>query len=220
MNEKPRKVKGGDYKLNISLNQEQKEAKGIILANKLTILKGFAGSGKTQIAVAVALDQLLKKQVDKIIVSRPLVTTGEELGFLKGDIKDKTLPFLLPIYDNMYNCLEKMQIDSLLEAGIIQISPFAYLRGRTFVNSFVIVDEGQNCTHQQLESVVTRLGLNSRMVITGDMHQCDLKDKKQSGFPFLKNLERIKDVAFVDLKTNHRDSIVEEVLKVYNEFRD
>lgn len=216
-----RKLKGGSVKLNITLNEEQKVAKALILDNKITIIKGFAGSGKTQLACAIAIDLFLKKQVDKIIVTRPLVAADNtDLGALPGGIFDKTLPWLAPIYDNMYNVLDKVEIDALIEDGTIQICPLSYIRGRTFVNSFVIVDEAQNCTHQQTESIITRLGKGSKMVFCGDMSQCDLKEKKQSGFPFLKKLESISNISFVDLKTNHRDEIVEDILKAYNEYRD
>lgn len=219
MSNNPRKTKGGDHKLNISLNEEQKLAKAEILANKVTILKGPAGCGKTQLAVAVALDQLLKKEINKIVITRPVVTTGEELGFLPGGVADKLFPYLLPIYECMYNCLDKQLIDSYLADGTIQIMPLAYLRGITFLNSFVIADEVQNITNKTMEDVLTRLGLGSKLILCGDMSQCDLKDKKLSGFPFLKNLEKVSGFKFIELKANHRDPLVEEILKIYSDFR-
>ncbi len=210
-----------ELKFNITLNEEQKLAKGIILANKVSIVKGAAGSGKTLLAVAVALDQLMKGQIKRIIVTRPLVTSGnEELGFLPGDIHMKTLPYLMPIYDNMYSCLDKVEIDALIADGTIEVCPIAYLKGRTFCDAVVIIDEAQNATHQQTEALLTRLGKGSRMIVCGDANQCDLKEKKFSGFPFLKKLATVTDVAFIDLKANHRDCIVEDILKVYDEFRD
>lgn len=217
----PRKLKGGEFKLTVSLNDEQKLAKKAILENKLIVLRGSAGSGKTLTAVAVALDMLLKGEIKKIVVTRPLVTTGnEDLGALPGGIAEKTLPFLIPIYDNMYTCLDKFVIDSFVADGTIEICPIAYVKGRTFVNSFVIIDEAQNCTHSQMESLLTRLGIGSTMVVCGDAVQCDLKHRKDSGFPFLKKLEGVAKIAFIDLLKNHRDPIVEEILKVYGEYRD
>lgn len=208
-------------RMHVSLNDEQKDAKGTVLTNKITIIKGKAGSGKTLTAVAIALDQLYKGEIKRIVITRPLVTSGnEELGFLPGDIHMKTLPYLIPIYDNMYSCVDKIEIDAMVADGTIEVCPLAYLKGRTFCNAFVIVDEAQNATHSQIEALLTRLGKGSRMILCGDANQCDLKERKHSGFPFLKKLEDIKDVAFVELKANHRDCIVEDILKVYDEYRD
>lgn len=217
----PKKLKGGEFKLTISLNEEQKLAKAAMIANKLVILKGAAGSGKTLTAVAVALDMLIKGDIKKIIVTRPLVTSGnEDLGALPGGVHEKTLPFLIPIYDNMYTCLDKLLIDSFIADGTIEICPIAYVKGRTFVNAFVIIDEAQNCTHSQMESLLTRLGLRSTMVVCGDTVQCDLKSKKDSGFPFLKKLDGVPGICFMELVQNHRDPIVEQILRVYGEYRD
>lgn len=215
-----RKVKGGDIKLNLTLNEEQKSAKAIILENKLTILRGSAGSGKTQTAVAVALDLYFKGKINKIVLTRPLVTSGEDTGFLPGDLKAKLDPYLQPLLQNMYNCVDKMTIDAMIEGGDIEICPIAFIRGRTFVKSFVIVDEVQNCTHKQTEDILTRIGLNTKMVLCGDLVQCDLRVKKDSGLPFLRNLDKVEGIAFVDLIVNHRDPIVESILKVYGEYRD
>ena len=207
-------------KFNISLNEEQKAAKEVILANPVTILKGMAGSGKTLVAVQTALDLLFTKQVEKIIITRPTVAK-EDIGFLPGDIKEKMDPWLAPIYHNLYLLYDKTKIDKEVEEGRIEILPFAFMRGRTFVNAFVIVDEAQNVTHTQMEMVLGRLGKGSWMSICGDLAQVDLKNKKETGFSFLSRVEeQVKGVRVVVLKQNHRHEIVEPILKVYETFRD
>jgi phosphate starvation-inducible PhoH-like protein len=207
-------------KFNIQLNEEQKIAKEIILANPVTVLKGMAGSGKTLVAVQTALDLLFTKQVEKIIITRPTVAK-EDIGFLPGDIKEKMDPWLAPIYHNLYLLYSKEKIDKEVEEGRIEILPFAFMRGRTFVNAFVIVDEAQNVTHTQMEMVLGRLGKGSWMSICGDLAQVDLKNKKETGFSFLSRVEeQVKGVRVVVLKQNHRHPIVEPILEVYQTFRD
>ena len=207
-------------KFNISLNEEQKAAKEIILSNPVTVLRGMAGSGKTLVAVQVALDLLFTNQVEKIIITRPTVAK-EDIGFLPGDIREKMDPWLAPIYHNLYLLYSKDKIDKEVEEGRIEILPFAFMRGRTFVNTFVIVDEAQNVTHTQMEMVLGRLGMNSWMAICGDIAQIDLKDKRQTGFSFLNRLEeQVKGLRVVTLLQNHRHPIVEPILKVYQTFRD
>jgi len=207
-------------KFNISLNEEQKAAKEIILANPVTVLRGMAGSGKTLVAVQTALDLLFTKQIEKIIITRPTVAK-EDIGFLPGDIKEKMDPWLAPIYHNLYLLYDKAKVDKEVEDGRIEILPFAFMRGRTFVNTFVIVDEAQNVTHTQMEMVLGRLGIGSRLSICGDLAQIDLKNKKETGFSFLTRLEeQVQGVKVVTLKKNHRHPIVEPILEVYQTFRD
>ena len=207
-------------KFNISLNEEQKAAKEVILTNPITVLRGMAGSGKTLVAVQTALDLLFTKQVEKIIITRPTVAK-EDIGFLPGDIREKMDPWLAPIYHNLYLLYSKEKIDKEVEEGNIEILPFAFMRGRTFVNTFVIVDEAQNVTHTQMEMVLGRLGMNSWMAICGDIAQIDLRDKRQTGFSFLNRLEeQVKGFRVVTLLQNHRHPIVEPILKVYQTFRD
>lgn len=207
-------------KFNLVLNEEQKQAKAIILENPVTVLKGMAGSGKTLVAVQAALDLLFNKEVEKIVITRPTVSK-EEIGFLPGDIKEKMDPWLAPIYHNLYALYSKDKVDKELENGNIEIVPFAFMRGRTFLNSFVIVDEAQNVTHDQMETVIGRLGKNSKMTICGDMAQIDLKIKKETGFSFLSRIEeQVSGFRVVELKQNHRHEIVSPILKVYQDFRD
>lgn len=207
-------------KFNVQLNDEQKIAKAKILESPITVLKGMAGSGKTLVATQVALDMLFTKQVEKVIITRPTVSK-EDIGFLPGDIREKMDPWLAPIYHNLHMLYNKEKIQKLLDDGTIEIVPFAFLRGRTFVNSFVIVDEAQNVTHAQMETVIGRLGKGSKMVICGDMAQIDLKDKRETGFSFLARIEeQVEGFKTASLEYNHRHQIVAPVLEVYKTFRD
>lgn len=202
------------------LNEEQKQAKQIILENDVTVLKGNAGAGKTFVAVQCALDLLFIGDVDQVVITRPTVSK-EEIGFLPGDIKEKMDPWLAPIYQNMYSLYDKVKVDKYIEDEKIKIVPFAFIRGITFCKAFVIVDEAQNVTHEQMEAVIGRLGKESKMVICGDLSQNDLKIKKDSGFGFLTRIEEeVAGFRIVKLLTNHRHSIVEPILKVYEKYKD
>lgn len=210
----------GPIKFNITLNEEQKRVKATILTSPVTVIKGQAGSGKTLVAAQAGLDLLFQKEVEKIIITRPTVSK-EDIGFLPGDIKEKMDPWLAPIYHNLYLLYNKEKIEKELELGNIEIVPFAFLRGRTFVNAFVIVDEAQNVTHSQMEAVLGRLGKNSKMVICGDLSQIDLANKRESGFSFLARVEEhVPGFKVETLKQNHRHDIVPPILDVYQTFRD
>ena len=210
----------GPIKFKLELNEEQKEAKQIILDNPVVLIKGMAGSGKTLIACQVALDLVFKKEMNKIIITRATVSK-EDIGFLPGDLKEKMDPWLAPIYANLYLLYDKEKIDKMVVDNQIEVVPFAFMRGRTFPNSFVIVDECQNITSQQTEMMLGRLGKGGKIVFCGDLAQVDLKSKKDSGIGFFPRLEeRIKGVRIITLKKNHRHEIVEDILKVYEEFRD
>lgn len=207
-------------KFQVQLNDEQKLAKALILQSPVTVLRGMAGSGKTLVATQVALDLLFTKQVTKIIITRPTVSK-EDIGFLPGDIREKMDPWLAPIYHNLYMLYNKTKVDKEVEKGSIEIVPFAFMRGRTFVDAFVIVDEAQNVTHNQMETVIGRLGKGSKMVICGDMAQIDLKDKRETGFSFLSRIEeKVAGFKTHSLLHNHRHDIVAPILDVYKTFRD
>jgi phosphate starvation-inducible PhoH-like protein len=204
-------------KFKINLNEEQKEAKAKILENTVTLLAGSAGSGKTFLACQIALEKLFMKECEKIIITRPTVSK-EEIGFLPGDLREKMDPWVQPIYQNMYTLYDKVKIESLIQEGKIEIVPVSFMRGRTFLDSVVIVDEAQNVTHEQMEMIVTRLGIRSKMIVCGDDHQVDLKSKKDSGFRFLYSAARkVKNMCAISLKTNHRDPIVEDLISLYEE---
>ena len=207
-------------KFKLELNPEQKEAKQTILENPVVLIKGMAGSGKTLVACQVGLDLVFKKEMNKIIITRATVSK-EDIGFLPGDLKEKMDPWLAPIYANLYLLYDKEKIEKMVQDNQIEVVPFAFMRGRTFPNSFVIVDECQNITNQQTEMMLGRLGKGGKIVFCGDLAQVDLKSKKDSGIGFFPRLEeRIKGVKIVTLKKNHRHEIVEDILKVYDEFRD
>ena len=204
---------------NIQLNEEQKVAKAEILNNTVTLLKGQAGSGKTLLACQVALDLFFTRQIEKIIITRPVVAAADDIGYLPGDMKAKMDPWLAPIYANLYMLYSKQYVDKLVETQAIEILPFAFVRGRTFVDAFVIVDEAQNVNNTQTEMIIGRLGLNSRMVFCGDTSQIDLKNKRESGIDFFKTLEsRVSGVKVIVLKQNHRHPIVPKILDVYKEY--
>lgn len=209
----------GPIKFQIQLNEEQKEAKSIILNSAITVLKGKAGSGKTLVSCQVALDQLFRKEVSRIVITRPTVSE-ENLGYLPGGIDEKMDPWLQPIYQNFYALYSKEKIDKEIAEGRIQILPMSYVRGITFVDSFVIADEIQNLTHSQTEALLGRLGKGSKMVLCGDVQQIDLKNKKHSGIEFLDVVaERVNGFSIVVLKQNHRHEIVDKILEVYEEVK-
>ena len=204
-------------KFKITLNDEQKEAKSKIITNTLTILAGKAGSGKTLLACQIALDKLFMKDAEKIIITRPTVSK-EDIGFLPGDLREKMDPWVQPIYQNMFALYDKVKIEKLIEEGKIEIVPVSFMRGRTFLNSVIIVDEAQNVTHEQMQMIVTRVGLNSTMIICGDDHQVDLKSRRDSGFKFLYTAARkIKNMCAISLQKNHRDPIVDDLIEMYEE---
>jgi phosphate starvation-inducible PhoH-like protein len=174
----------GPIKFQIQLNEEQKIAKSEILSNTVTLLKGQAGSGKTLLGCQVALDLFFNRQIEKIIITRPVVAAADDIGYLPGGLKEKMDPWLAPIYANLYMLYSKEHIDKMVEAQDIEILPFAFVRGRTFVNAVVIVDEAQNVNNLQTEMIIGRLGLNSKMIFCGDTSQIDLRNKKESGVDF------------------------------------
>lgn len=207
-------------KFNISLNEEQKLAKEQILTNTVTILAGKAGSGKTLLACQVALDGLFRRHYEKIIITRPTVSK-EEIGFLPGDLHQKMDPWVQPIYQNMYLLYGKEKIDPYIKEGKIEIVPVAFMRGRTFLDSCVIVDEAQNVTMTQMEMIATRIGLRSKMIVCGDDGQVDLKNRRESGFKFLYNQgKKIKNVTSITLLENHRDPVVDDLIEVYEEYHE
>jgi phosphate starvation-inducible PhoH-like protein len=207
-------------KFKIELNEEQKVAKSLIYDNPVVLIKGQAGSGKTLVACQVAMDMFFKREIEKIIITRPTVAK-EDIGFLPGDLKEKMDPWLAPIYSNLHLLYDREKVDKMLAENQIEIVPFAFMRGRTFPNSFVIVDECQNITHSQTEMMLGRLGKGGKIVFCGDITQSDLKNKKESGISFFTRLEEnVKGVRVISLKTNHRHEIVEPILRVYSDFRD
>ena len=190
----------------ISRSQKQKEYVKSLKNNQITMSLGPAGTGKTYLAVAVALSMLLEKKVERIILSRPAVEAGERLGFLPGDMKDKIDPYLRPLYDSLYDLLDYDKIQRKIESGAIEIAPLAFMRGRTLKNSFAILDEAQNATRIQIKMFLTRIGENSKLVVNGDPSQIDLPNKNQSGLIESQNiLKGIKEIAVINF--DHQDVI-------------
>jgi len=218
---KNKRIPKNPIKFGITLNEEQKRAKEDILNNDIVALKGKAGSGKTATALQVALDQLFKKEIEKIIIARPYVTAGEDIGHLPGGVDDKLAYLTAPIYNIMHELVGKEKSEKLVNEGQVLVAPFGFLRGNTFSNCYVLIDEAQNASMKQTELMIGRLGRNSKMIFCGDMSQCDLKNKKDSGFDFFLKLEiEVPRVKVIILEKNHRHEIVEPVLKVFSDYRD
>jgi phosphate starvation-inducible protein PhoH and related proteins len=182
---------------------------------------GPAGTGKTYLAMAMAIHAFLKKQVSRIVLARPAVEAGEKLGFLPGDIYEKFNPYLRPLYDALLDMMEAEKAGKLIERGVIEIAPLAFMRGRTLNDSFVILDEAQNTTTEQMKMYLTRLGFNSKTVITGDITQIDLPHGRLSGLieaeKILKNTEGIKFVYFSE-RDVVRHKLVQEIVKAYEKY--
>lgn len=182
---------------------------------------GPAGTGKTYLAMAMAINALLKKQVSRIILARPAVEAGERLGFLPGDLLEKVNPYLRPLYDALFDMMEAEKAHRLIERGIIEIAPLAFMRGRTLNDSFVILDEAQNTTSEQMKMYLTRLGYDSKTVITGDITQIDLPSGKPSGLiETEKILKKIRGLCFIYFteKDVVRHKLVQEIIKAYDRF--
>jgi len=202
----------------ISRSKKQKEYVKSLKNNQITMSLGPAGTGKTYLAVAVALSMLLEKKVERIILSRPAVEAGERLGFLPGDMKDKIDPYLRPLYDSLYDLLDYDKIQRKIESGAIEIAPLAFMRGRTLKNSFAILDEAQNATETQIKMFLTRIGENSKLVVNGDPSQVDLPNKNQSGLiksqAILKGIKEISVINF-DHQDVMRHPLVTKIVEAY-----
>ena len=191
-----------------------------MMNNELVFGLGPAGTGKTYLAVALAVTMMLEGSVDKIILTRPAVEAGENLGFLPGDLKDKVDPYLRPLYDALYEMLPAEQVDKKLAAGEIEIAPLAYMRGRTLANAFVILDEAQNTTPMQMKMFLTRLGENSRMVVNGDLSQVDLPRGVVSGLrDALDTLKGVNGISAVAFSANDvvRHGLVAKIVRAYEQ---
>jgi len=205
----------------ITLNEEQKLAKAHILDHDIIAIKGRAGSGKTLLAVQAGLDLLFNRDIEKLIIARPYVTAGEDIGYLPGGVDDKLAYLTAPIYNIMHELIGKDKTEKLIAEGSVVVSPFGFLRGNTFTNCFVLIDEAQNASMKQTELMIGRLGINSKMIFCGDMTQCDLRNKKESGFDFFLTLEpQVSGIKVITLQQNHRHKIVEPVLKVFANYRE
>ena len=204
----------------IPRSERQKDYVRALRESDIIISAGPAGTGKTFLAVAVALTMLLDKKIERIILSRPAVEAGERLGFLPGDMRDKVDPYLRPLYDSLYDLLDFEKIQKKIEVGDIEIAPLAFMRGRTLKNSFAILDEAQNATDTQIKMFLTRIGENSKIVINGDPSQIDLPNKSLSGlYRSKKLLGHLKEISVVDF--SHKDVVrhplVSKIVKAYSD---
>ena len=191
--------------------------------NTVVIGVGPAGTGKTYLAVAMAVSAFRAKQVNRIILTRPAVEAGEKLGFLPGDLQQKVDPYLRPLYDALFDMLGPESFQKYQERGNIEVAPLAYMRGRTLDDSFIILDEAQNTTPEQMKMFLTRLGFGSKIVVTGDITQIDLPDGKKSGLveviKILKNVEDIQTVKFSE-KDVVRHKLVQDIIKAYDKYEE
>jgi phosphate starvation-inducible PhoH-like protein len=191
-----------------------------VLSHDLTFCIGPAGTGKTFLAVVLAAQALLADRYERLILTRPAVEAGEKLGFLPGDLQQKVNPYLRPLYDALYELIDAEKMPNLMERGVIEVAPLAYMRGRTLSNAFVIVDEAQNTTPAQMKMVLTRLGFRSRMVVTGDLTQTDLPASQQSGLAVAQKILRsIEGIAFCELTTKDvvRNALVQRIVAAYEQ---
>ena len=209
-----KRVPKGDIRFTLSLSEEQKLAKSQILYHPFNFILGKAGSGKTLVAVQIALDSFFKREVNKIVITRPTVS-NEDNGFLPGSLEEKMEPWLVPIRSNMRKVYNKPQILEKMEKDeSVELVSLSHFRGRTFDNAVVIVDEFQNLTKQQLGMVLGRLGKNSRMILCGDGQQIDLKFNNDSAIHDVPKLKESRYVYTITLKDNHRHESLDEVLRL------
>jgi len=204
----------------IPRSERQKKYVRALKESDIIISAGPAGTGKTYLAVAVALTMLLEKKIERIILSRPAVEAGERLGFLPGDMKEKVDPYLRPLYDSLYDLLDYEKVQKRIEIGDIEIAPIAFMRGRTLKNSFAILDEAQNATDIQIKMFLTRIGENSKIVINGDPSQIDLSNKSLSGLNRSKKLlGHLKEISVVDFDHSDvvRHPLVSKIIKAYSD---
>jgi phosphate starvation-inducible protein PhoH and related proteins len=201
----------------------QKRYVDAIRSNTLTFAIGPAGTGKTYLAVALAVKALREKEISRIILTRPAVEAGERLGFLPGDIAQKVDPYLKPLNDALYEMLEPGHFGRLAERGTIEVAPLAYMRGRTLNDSFIILDEAQNTTPEQMKMFLTRLGMRSKAVVTGDVTQIDLPEGQRSGLVVVQDILReIRGLKFVYMEASDvvRHKIVQDIVEAYREYEE
>ena len=207
----------------IPKTKKQKEYVKALRTSQIVMSLGPAGTGKTYLAVAVALSMLLEKRVERIILSRPAVEAGEKLGFLPGDMKEKIDPYLRPLYDSLHDIFHYDKIQKKIESGEIEIAPLAFMRGRTLKNCFAILDEAQNATRTQIKMFLTRIGENSKLVVNGDPSQIDLPNKGQSGLMESQNIvKEIKEISIINFDHNDviRNPLVTKIVEAYKKNTD
>jgi phosphate starvation-inducible PhoH-like protein len=208
---KQKKVLKSDIKYQITLNDEQKEAKRLIIDNQIVVITGRAGCGKSLVSAQTALDFLFKKQFDKIFITRATVEVGHSLGFLPGSMNEKFNPYLEAFQENLVKCYNKVKIEELVKDEKVVAYPVQFIRGKT-IDDVLVVEEAQNLTKAEMLAILTRLGKNGRIIINGDNEQKDIKDP-YNGLSYVIELsKKIEEIKWIKLKTNHRSDIVGKIL--------
>jgi phosphate starvation-inducible PhoH-like protein len=209
--DKPKKVLKNEIKYQIQLNEEQKEAKRLIIENQIVIITGRAGCGKSLVSAQCALDFLFKKQFEKILITRAAVEVGHSLGFLPGSLNEKFNPYLEAFQENLVKCYDKVRIEELIKDEKVQALPVQFIRGKT-IDDVLVVEEAQNLTKSEMLAILTRLGKNGRIIINGDNEQKDIKDQ-YNGLEYAIDLsKKIQEVKWIKLKHNHRSDLVGKIL--------
>lgn len=207
----PNRERKNDIKYLISLNEEQKEAKRLIIENQIVIITGQAGSGKSLVCAQTALDFLNKKQIDKILNTRALIEVGKTMGFMPGGLKEKFDPYMEAFVENLYKCYDKNVINKFIEEGKLQAMPVQFIRGKT-IDDILIVEEAQNLTKNEMLAILTRLGKTGKIVINGDNEQQDTSDS-YNGLKYAIELSKhIDGIKWIKLKENHRSGLVGDIL--------
>jgi phosphate starvation-inducible PhoH-like protein len=210
----PKREYKSDIKYKITLNDEQKEAKRLIINNQIVIITGRAGSGKSLVGAQTALDFLFKKQCEKVFVTRATIEVGNSLGFLPGAIEDKFNPYLEAFQENLIKCYDQTKIEELLEQKRILTYPVQFIRGKT-VDDMLIVEEAQNLTKAEMLAILTRIGKTGKIVINGDLEQTDIRDNGLNGLAYAIELsKKIEEIQYIKLKENHRSDLVGKILDV------
>jgi phosphate starvation-inducible PhoH-like protein len=207
----------------IARSEKQSDYIKALKENEIIMSLGPAGTGKSFLAVSVAVTLLIEKKIDRVILSRPAVEAGEKLGFLPGDMKEKVDPYLRPLYDSLYDLFDFEKIQRMIEIGDIEIAPLAFMRGRTLKNSFAILDEAQNATDTQIKMFLTRIGENSKIVVNGDPTQIDLPNKNMSGLDRSKKLlAHLNEISVIDFDHSDvvRHPLVSKIVKAYSNHND
>lgn len=208
----PKREYKNDIKYKITLNEEQKEAKRLIIENQIVIITGRAGSGKSLVGAQCALDFLFKKQCDKVFVTRATIEVGNSLGFLPGGIDEKFNPYLEAFQENLHKCYDQVKIDEMIQSKKILTYPVQFIRGKT-IDDLLIVEEAQNLTKAQMLAILTRIGKTGKIIINGDLEQTDIRDGGMNGLAYAIELsKRIEEIKYIKLKENHRSDLVGKIL--------
>jgi len=206
-----KKVFKNEIKYQITLNEEQKEAKRLIIENQIVIITGRAGCGKSLVSAQTALDFMFKKQFDKILVTRAAVEVGHSLGFLPGSLNEKFNPYLEAFQENLVKCYDKVRIEELIQDGKVQALPVQFIRGKT-IDDVLVVEEAQNLTKAEMLAILTRLGKNGRIIINGDNEQKDIRDPFNGLSYVIELSKKIHEIKWIKLATNHRSDLIGKIL--------